>query len=72
MLRYRDTGVSRMLSVPPQSVNSAGDGDIRKAKSNSNVAVYLNFAAVVFAFVAGDLVLGLVLGLYQPPRVSVI
>ncbi|KAL5479940.1 hypothetical protein EMCRGX_G023543 [Ephydatia muelleri] len=65
--------LSLLLSVPAvvmsrKSVNSAGDGDIRKAKSNSTVAVYLNFAAVVFAFVAGDLVLGLVLGLYQPPR----
>ena len=54
-----------------KSENSTSNGDIRKAKSRSTVAVYLNFAAVVFAFVASDLVLGLVLGLYRRPRVSV-
>eukprot|EP00731_Ephydatia_muelleri_P020178 Em0012g1003a len=66
--------LSLLLSVPAvvmsrKSESSTSNGDIRKAKSRSTVAVYLNFAAVVFAFVASDLVLGLVLGLYRPPRV---
>ena len=53
-----------------KSENSTRDGDIRKAKSRSAVAVYLNFAAVVFAVVASDVVLGLVLAFYRH-RVSV-
>ena len=51
-------------------IPSTTDGDIRKAKSRSTVAVYLNFGAIVFAFLASDLILGLVLGLYHPPLVS--
>ena len=61
-----------MFSIPLKSENSTSNGDIRKAKSRSAVAVYLNFAAVVFAFVAGDLVLGLGLAFYgYRKRVSV-
>ena len=59
------------LPLPPKSENSTRDGDIRKAKSRSTVAVYLNFGAIVFAFLASDLILGLVLGLYRRPRVGV-